>query len=280
MNIGFPLEQTVKARYSVRTYEERPLTAEVKERLNAYIAALSNPFSVGISFSLLEAKTAGNAEKLGTYGMIKGAKEFIGATVQNGELALEAYGYTFEKLILFVASLGLGTCWLGGTFSRGEFAAAMNVKESELFPAISPVGYPAPKRFKETMIRKTIRADQRKEWNTLFFKKDFSMPLKEAEAGAYAFPLEMVRLAPSASNKQPWRIVQSGKLYHFYEVKDPGYSDRFPYDIQRVDIGIAACHFHLAALEKDIKGKFERFADVKITPPEHTQYVFSWVAED
>ncbi|MDF2568094.1 MAG: nitroreductase, partial [Oscillospiraceae bacterium] len=236
MILDFPLEQTVKARYSVRTYENRALSAEMKDKINAYIKTLTNPFSAVVTFNLLESSSAANAGKLGTYGVIKGAKDYIGATITSGEFSFEALGYEFEKLILYAASLGLGTCWLGGTFNRSEFANAMSVKKDELFPTISPLGYPAnKKRVPEILMRKIIRADQRKPWNMLFFNQGFSVPLTESDAGLYAFPLEMLRLAPSASNKQPWRVVQEGNTYHFYEAKEQGYSDRLGYDIQKLD---------------------------------------------
>ena len=278
MKFDFPVEQTVKARYSVRTYQERPLSAEAKEQINACIASLSNPFSVEVRFRLLETETAAHSEKLGTYGMIKGAKDFIGAAVPGGAFALEALGYDFEKLILYAAHLGLGTCWLGGTFNRSKFAAAMHVTENELFPAVSPVGYPAPqKRLAESLARRMVKADQRKDWGTLFFKNNFTVPLEKGDAGEYLFPLEMLRLAPSASNKQPWRILLSENAIHFYEAKTPGYSDRAAFDIQRVDMGIAACHFHLAALEKGMPGTYKKLPEPKTEVPEHMHYLFSWV---
>ena len=277
MNLDFPIEKTVKARSSVRTYEDRPLTSETKAQINKYIGTLSNPFSADVSFRLLESKTAANGDKLGTYGVIKGAKDFIGATVAEGEFALEALGYSFEKLILYAASLGLGTCWLGGTFKRSEFTKAIAVKDNELFPAISPIGYPlGRKRLVESLARRIAKADIRKDWSELFFKNDFSRTLTQADAGDFAFPLEMLRLAPSAVNKQPWRIIQTENAYHFYKTKAPE-SSRASLDIQRVDIGIAACHFHLAALEKNLPGRFEKLPAPDISTPEHEQYIFSWV---
>jgi len=282
MELDFPVEQTVRSRYSVRTYEERPLSLGEKEKINAYIAALKNspsPFSADVTLRLLEAKAGTGTEKLGTYGVIKGAGNFIGAAVPNGELAMEALGYTFEKLILYVTHLGLGTCWLGGTFKRSEFASAMSLKENELFPAVSPVGYPAAKkRLIENFARKIAKSDQRKAWNELFFKNGFTTPLDKSDAGEYAFPLEMLRLAPSASNKQPWKVLKSGGTFHFYEVKTPGYGDKAPYDIQKADVGIAFCHFHMAALEKDLAGKFEKLPEPDITVPDYTHYLFSWVS--
>lgn len=279
MKQDFPVEQTVKARHSVRTYEERPLSAGDKEKISQYIAALSNPFSVDVSFRLLEKDPAAGGEKLGTYGMIKGARDFIGAAVAEGELALEALGYSFEKLILYGTSLGLGTCWLGGTFNRSGFAAAMGVKAGELFPTISPVGYPlSKKRIMDSLVRWSVKADQRKDWDALFFQQSFSQPLTRADAGTFALPLEMLRLAPSAGNKQPWRVVKEPNAYHFYEMKSMG-DNKLGLDIQRVDIGIAACHFHLSVLEKDLRGRFERLPEPAVQPPENTHYIFSWVVE-
>ena len=127
-------------------------------------------------------------------------------------------------------------------------------------------------------MRWAIKAAQRKDWNELFFKQGFSQPLTQAEAGEYAFPLEMVRLAPSAANKQPWRIVKDTNAYHFYEVKSIEDS-KSKIDIQKVDIGIAACHFHLSVLEKGLSGRFERLSAPDIQTPKNTHYIFSWVIE-
>ena len=89
----------------------------------------------------------------------------------------------------------------------------------------------------------------------------------------------MVRLGPSASNKQPWRVVRTNTACHFYEYKEPGYSDRLPYDIQRIDMGIAACHFHLAAKEQSLIGHFDIDRKPDLTCPENIEYVFSWVRD-
>ena len=53
----------------------------------------------------------------------------------------------------------------------------------------------------------------------------------------------MVRFAPSAVNKQPWRIIAVGDRYHFYEKKDNGYVGEATGDLQKIDVGIALCHF-------------------------------------
>jgi nitroreductase len=274
-----PLEDIVRRRRSVRTYIKKPITSEVREQIGRFIETLSGPFPAKPAFKLVEKKLAANGEKLGTYGMIRDASVFIASSVDDTAFAPEAVGYHFEKLILFLTSLGLGTCWLGGTFNREEFRKALESPDDALFPAISPLGWFERMSLRETLVRGVVRADTRKPWSVLFFDGDFPTPLTEDRAGAYRLPLELVRLGPSASNKQPWRIVRNGERYHFYENKIPGYSGAFNFDMQSIDMGIAACHFHLSALESGLDGRFDLDADPGLAAPENTLYKFTWISE-
>ena len=277
MNLSFPIEKTVKERHSVRTYENRALSAEVRNKIEAYTTGLTNPFSIDITFELLKKHISGDGEKLGTYGVIKGAQDFIAASVSKDELSLEALGYSFEELVLYATSLGLGTCWLGGTFDHNSFATAMNLKAGEVIPCISPIGYPVgKKRFLESIMSKVVKSDQRMDWSKLYFQQGFTQPLTKEEAGEYAFPLEMMRLAPSAVNKQPWRVIKDKDIYHFYK-ESTLKKDEEKVDIQRVDMGIGACHFHMAAMEKGLAGRFEKLATPDIQTPDQMFYTFSWI---
>ena len=280
MKIDFPMEETVKKRCSARNYTDREVEAPKRRQLEVFMDTLDNPFGKKVSFHDLDDNDLNGQQKLGTYGVIKGARRFIGTSVKAEPMALEALGYELEAVILYLAHLGLGSCWLGGTFKRKEFAKAMAIAEDELFPIISPYGYAAPKmHITETLMRKMIRADHRRGWDELFFSHDFDSPLTRQEAGALDFPLEMLRLGPSASNKQPWRVLVKGKACHFYEFSEPRYSDAFPYDIQSVDMGIAAAHFNFSAREKGIMGHFEQSCEPALALPANTRYAFSWVRD-
>jgi len=89
----------------------------------------------------------------------------------------------------------------------------------------------------------------------------------------------MVRLAPSASNKQPWRIVLSEdkNTCHFYLEPTPNYSgNKMGFEMQRIDMGIAMCHFELACKELKLSGKW-KVNDPKIDLlNEQTEYIVSW----
>jgi len=276
----FDLEKAVRQRKSARAYENRPLSQADKDKLNACIAALSTddqPFPVQMNIRLLEAKPGTDTEKLGTYGVIRGAKSFLCITVKNTENAMEAVGYHFEKLVLAATAMGLGTCWLAGTFNREQFSEALHLETDEIFPIVCPVGYPLQKQtLINSIFRKVGKSDQRKDWAELFFENAFGTPLTKEAAGEYAFPLEMLRLAPSAANRQPWRIVHKDGTFHFYREENP--KSKYPYDLQRLDVGIGACHFHLAAEDRAISGQFAMLSETGVTPPPNMKYLFSWLA--
>lgn len=278
MRIGFSVEEAVKQRYSVRSYDKRTVDERTKEDILSYAAQLKNPLGPAIRIQLIEKDTASNGEKLGTYGVIKGANLYLGVTVIDEETALEALGYDFEQLVLYAASLGLGTCWLGGTFNRSAFTKAMDIREGEIFPILSPLGYPAKKRsFTEQIMRRSTKADERLAWKDLFSAGEFGEALSKEAAGEYEFALEMLRLAPSAVNKQPWRVVKDDRGFHFFEKHTMG-SEHGSIDLQRIDVGIGICHFHLAAMERNLKGHFERNKP-KIEIPKDMIYITSWICE-
>ena len=96
----------------------------------------------------------------------------------------------------------------------------------------------------------------------------------------------MVRLGPSASNKQPWRVIQEDHAFHFYVQRTPGYRDSLLQrmlrveDLQRVDLGIAMCHFELTARELGLRGRWAAQEPKLETPDPLTEYTISWVGEE
>ncbi|OUO82242.1 nitroreductase family protein [Bacteroides sp. An269] len=276
--LPIPIVETIKKRCSVRTYQDKELEPDVREMLQSYMDNLENPFGMQVKKYIIDKKLASEGEKLGTYGVIKGASTFMGISVPDKDLAHVAAGYEFENLILEATALGLGTVWLAATFNREGFASAMGVPKDELFPAISPVGYPAAKRsLTESLMRTAMRSSSRKEWNTLFYLDNFQTPLHKDESGDYAEPLEMLRLAPSDKNTQPWRVLKASNSYHFFVTYKSGIS-RGEEIIKRVDAGIALSHFHQTVLELGLKGCFKQTEPENIELPQNTYYITSWHA--
>ena len=113
----------------------------MKDKLENYIADVASPFEVKTRFIMFDTDDMSPQTKLGTYGVISGAKTFICGITEKVYRYEENLGYAFEKIILYATSLGLGTCWLGGTFNRANFAKAVGLKENEIIPVVTPVGY-------------------------------------------------------------------------------------------------------------------------------------------
>ena len=256
-------------RKSVRSYDGRPLTPEDRAKIQAFIDSLDNPFGVPVRFALLDAAEHGLSSPV-----LTGEKLYVAGLAAEAPNWEAAYGFTFEKLLLYAWSLGVGSVWIGGTMKRETFEHAAGRAPGERMPCVSPLGYPAGKRsVKETLMRKGIAADQRKPLNELFFDGDFSTPL--SPEGAEATLMEAVRWAPSAVNKQPWRILRQGKLWHFYEKHDgSGFIHPETGDLQRIDVGIALAHFWLGA---EVAGYTPALASEApdLAPPPETEYVAS-----
>ncbi|MBQ3611728.1 MAG: nitroreductase family protein [Firmicutes bacterium] len=291
----FDIEKSVRKRRSVRTYDKRKVDLCKREKIMEYAEGLQNPLGPKVTFRLLDKASDPKGDKLGTYGIIKGAELYVGAKIKREEYAPEALGYDFEQLVLYLTDMGLGTCWLGGTFNKGAFAEAMDVQDDEIFTIVSPIGYTADKMsLVEVMMRRGSGGDKRLPWEELFYDGDFGKSIAAGEAdavseakdviGEYADVLEMVRLAPSAVNRQPWRIVaergdaEGIKAFYFYQSGIKA-DDSESVQMHRIDMGIAICHFHLAALEKGLKGKFERVEPADVDAPENTAYIVTWRCE-
>ncbi len=248
-----PVLTQIGERTSRRSFQPKPLEESIRSRIQQMLDEnIKGPFGNRCSFRLIERFDDQNKRyKLGTYGFIQGAQYFIVGMVKVAPMAFVDYGFLLEKIILELTEMGLGTCWLGGTFDRSEFAKAVHLEEGWLIPAITPVGYATANRsIGDSLIRFGAGSKKRKNWEELFFDQHPTSPLTESDAAGARHCLEAVRLAPSASNNQPWRVIRRDNYLDFYLERKPGYRKLFSaVDLQMVDMGIALCHFELQAKE-------------------------------
>lgn len=272
------VKKAVQDRVSIRSYEERSLTKEDKSKLMDFNASLTNPFGVDVKVQYISKDKGAEDVQLGTYGTIRGAKDFLAITVKDQPYAMEAVGYQFENLVLYATDMGLGTVWLAGTFNRKDFKNVIEISDEDLFPCICPVGYPGQKRsFIEKITRASLGSKKRKEWDKLFFLDDFSKSLTKEDAGRYTDALDMLRLAPSATNAQPWAVVKEGDKFHFF----CNYKNSINNDVKKIkhlDLGIALSHFHQTAMSDGLNGKLE-VADIDFDVPENMHYIITYIAK-
>lgn len=259
----------IKNRRSVRTFLDQPLRDNTIHFIEGYLVALNKekgPLGTSVHFKRIDLPPG---VKVGTYGMIKNPAGYIMGTMIESEDGLLDFGYLLEKMILDFNLKQLGTCWMAGTFKRKDFDEHLGV--GEMIPAVTPIGYYESRRFFENMVRKMASSDLRKPASELFFKEHFDAPLTTTDE-----ILEGIRLGPSASNKQPWRVVVDKGCYHFYLAQDKRYEKAFPFNIQLLDIGIAMYHLDYVCHDLGITGKwFKKAPEIK-TPKDNYRYIITF----
>jgi nitroreductase len=283
MQFHTPVTDIIRRRKSIRSYLDRPVEEEKREALNQFLSSnTTGPFGTKSRFLFITATPEDRKALRGliTYGVIKNPAGFIIGAVEKKPHHLEDFGYLMEQNILMATDLGLGTCWLGGTYNSSGFARKMALQPHEIIPAVASVGYAVPRLSPvDSLIRMSSGANRRKSWSTLFFQDQ--QALSTNDAGRYATPLEMLRLAPSASNFQPWRIVRAAhtQTFHFYLKRTPAVKQiaAFKADLQLVDMGIAMCHFALAAGEEGLKGRWEIHDPLLKGDVGKMDYIATWV---
>lgn len=275
MKLSRPITEIIKIRKSCRTYVNTQIEKDKRGDIEKFINELSVE---NFRFVLIDREDSQiTDEKLGTYGVIKGATTFIAGVMKKEYKTIEHFGYAFEKIVLFLTDMKLGTCWLGASFERKKVSTRLHIHDSEIVPIITPVGYPGTGfNFHSTLVKLIARPDKRVPGEKLFFSDNFSTPLSSDTAGNYENALEMVRQGPSAGNMQPWRILKLGNSFHFYLKRSSFYTNRLAYDIQRNDIGIAMCHFELTAKEMGLNGKWKVNKPNPVTGDNSLEYIVSW----
>ncbi|MFV0507009.1 MAG: nitroreductase family protein [Bacteroidales bacterium] len=260
--------ETIKVRKSVRTFKEEVIDKETIKKVATYIDTLEMPFGAKARIDIVHTETNNESIKLGTYGFIKGAKTFITLVVKGSDMNKVGAAYLFEQVVLYCTTLGLSTCWLGGSFSRKDFRKQLNLNEGEKLCIVSPLGYEHEKRHVSIhSILTGSKPSRRKPFESNFFDKNFDNKLTFDMAGKFAKPLEMVRLAPSANNSQSWRVVKDENCFHFYKSSSNGFDD--------IDLGIALCHFEQSCKALGIIGKFQIKDHIPYS--KKASYVISWI---
>ncbi len=270
----------IEKRKSVRTYYDKPLSMSDQLALKKALKTIekhTTPYNTKPRFFYQENahQSSEDAKRIGTYGFVKNAPAFIGGISHNTFESMVDFGYLFEKIVLWATKNNIDSVWLGGTFKRQPFNDLL--KEKEVIPAIAAVGYGAEtKTLREKLIRSQVKADERKPFETLFYSNSLETPIEHSKNNPhrYFIPLELVRLGPSASNKQPWRVIIQGDDAHFYLKRTPKYATGLKIDIQAIDMGIALAHFEVGLIHLNMKYQMVQCKD--IPTDDALEYVISF----
>jgi len=179
---------------------------------------------------------------IGSYGKIGGARALLCLIVPTLDLEIgkmEA-GYLGQQYVLRATALGLGSCWVGGTFNYKKLMSHLSIGPAEAVSAVIALGWPAERQDAVSKVLHTLV--RRKGLSEIASPSLLAGPLWLKEA------LLAVRLAPSAINLQPWYFAGSTTKVELRSSRNGAFTP--------MDIGIAMLHFELAALAQGCSGQW------------------------
>lgn len=224
------LQQAIEIRRSRRKYLPHPIDRETTEKLQALLLEYGKQGTVDMRLVLNDEAAWNGLTK--SYGLFSNVRNYVGLIHQKGDWEeLERLGYYGELWALQATVLGLGTCWVGGSFRRSRCPFVLT--KGEMIACAISVGPVFSKLSgKEKWIhhfthRKTKSAED-------MIQSDAPLP-GWAQKG-----MQAVQKAPSALNRQP--------VLFSYRDGILSASIEQPNDIGSVlDFGIAKAHFELGA---------------------------------
>ncbi|TCL56680.1 putative nitroreductase [Kineothrix alysoides] len=225
------MRSSIENRVSRRKFEKEPITSQEKENIICFVHQLNE--ASGLTMAFME-DGSGAFEKLRkSYGLFTNVRSLILMKGKKGDKDLkEKIGYYGEDLVLAITDLGLGTCWVGGSFDKDE----LPVDNGEELVCVIVVGKVEAPSQKEKIVRSaTHRKVKRMEERIIS-----DQPLPQWVQNG----MKAVLFAPSAKNTQKVMFEYENNVLCAQIADD--------YSMDMVDLGIAKKHFEIEA-----KGKFE-----------------------
>ena len=216
MQVKMDIYEAMRARHSVRAYEQREIEGEIKDMLEDKIAELNG--RSGLHIQLITHESKAFDSPMAHYGKFSGVTDYIAMIGKKDDKLEEKCGYYGEKLVLFAQQLGLNTCWVAVSYKKIKTAYMLDAGEKLCI--VIAIGYGKTQGVPHKSKAPSEVADMGDvpEW----FKKG----------------VEAALLAPTAVNQQKF----------FFAIADGKVSAKAGRGFySRIDLGIAKCHFELGA---------------------------------
>lgn len=211
--------EIIKARHSIRQYEDKPVPEEIRKQLIEEDEKLNGESGLHMQLFFDEPECFKASKP--HYGNFVGAKNYFVIVGRRSADLDEKAGYYGEELVLFMQELGLGSCWVALTHGRTKAA----VEKDEKQVIVVAFGY-----------AKTQGAPHK------------SRPMEELCTVTGEMPdwfrtgMEAACLAPTAVNQQKFLISWDGKKLSG-KVKGLGF-------YAKIDLGIVKHDFEAASGHK------------------------------
>ena len=216
------IKEAIRSRHSVRQYQDLPISEDLQSELNELIDACNE--ESGLQMQLITDDPECFETFLAHYGKFKNANHYIAIVGPKDMPDLEEVsGYYGQKVVLAAQMMGLRTCWVAGSYSRGKCKADKEAGDKVV--CVISIGYgenDGVKRRSKPMSRLT---DVAEEEMPVWFKNG----------------MKAAMMAPTAINQQKFLIsLEDGEA-----VVRAGVG---PY--AKIDLGIVKYNFEAASGHK------------------------------
>ncbi|MCP4542574.1 MAG: hypothetical protein GY832_36090 [Chloroflexi bacterium] len=202
-------------RMSVRSYADHPAEPTLLDQLLASSNAADYLTDVPPRITLLNGVEQTRhvlTFVVGSYGLVQNAPHLlVGVLPEESAIARLDMGYALEQAVLEATRLGLSTCWITGSYDAQQAGDAVGLAPGEIAAAVCALGYPDEGRwgrFHSRMVRRLAGGHRRKPLTDIVFSERWGEPWSPDRADpTLVTALEHARLAPSATNRQPWRFI-------------------------------------------------------------------------
>jgi len=227
MTLSAAIEKRISRRKYLETEISPSITSALQEKINEYN-------KIG-GFRIVFVLNNGEAFKGFTrsYGMLTGVKHYFGLIADlDDPNADEKIGYYGELLVLHATALGLGTCWVGGTYSKSKVPFEIN--NDERLACLITVGNVEETSTGREKLIYTLAHRKTKGINEMYQCGDAVEPVW------FLNGMSAVSKAPSAMNKQP-------VLFHLKDCVVTASVKNTSKYLVAFDLGIAKLHFEIGA---------------------------------
>lgn len=234
--------EAIDARISCRAYGDEPLTEDMLDKLRTCVSELCE--ESGLRFVLVGPTDGGPALKLSGRMFAGNVSTYLALIGPDDNDTRERFGYFGEKFVLYATTLGLGTCWVAGTFDRASVVVPL--EDGEVIHDVIPVGnMPAKQPFAQRTIRAGLRRRDKKP------EALYQGPTSLADAPSWIRAgIRSVIKGPSAVNQQPVVFMHDARGLRaiLHNAKR---------EVAYTDLGIAKLHFELGAATEGMHGSWQ-----------------------
>jgi len=238
---------TIFRRKSVRNYDPEPVDQNKMDDILNFMKSLKPMFKdIKTEIKIISGE---NVKSL----IQKKAPHYIAVFSEKQEGYLTNIGFMLQQMDLYLSANGIGSCWQGIPKPTKDV-----LKSSELeFVILIAFGNP-----KEELHRSITQ-----------FKRKSLTDITNLEGVDEL--LEPVRIAPSATNSQPWYFTGNNGLIHCYCKKLNFLKAKLLSKWNRIDMGIAIYHLTLSAKHQKKRVEIIHDQNGEDNPPEGYYYIAS-----